>query len=77
MEVGAGPGKTLKWGVPAGRRDAETGEPVQDDLLISAALCAVLDEKMWGRAEAEPYMPTGSTGVGISKISRYGTEPMA
>jgi hypothetical protein len=48
MTVGAGPGRMLKWGVPEGKRDRETGEVLHDDLLISAALCATLDEKYWG-----------------------------
>lgn len=43
-----GPGKLLRWGVPDGTRDAEGGELVHDDLLISAALCALLDKQEWG-----------------------------
>lgn len=39
--------KTLKWLVPDGARDPMTGELVHDDLVISAALCAVLDEIEW------------------------------
>jgi len=33
--------------VPDGSRDPATGELVHDDLLISAAMCAVLDDKEW------------------------------
>jgi hypothetical protein len=43
-EVGVGPDKRLRWGVPDGTRDPATGELVHDDLLISASLCALLDE---------------------------------
>jgi hypothetical protein len=46
-EVLPGPAKTLRWGVPDGTRDAETGELVHDDLVLSAALCVVLDEQEW------------------------------
>ena len=42
-----GPGKLMRWGVPDGTRDTATGEPLHDDLLISAALCSVLDEQEW------------------------------
>ncbi|HEX6306050.1 MAG TPA: hypothetical protein VFZ76_17760, partial [Anaerolineales bacterium] len=39
--------KTLKWSVPDGTRDPATGDLVHDDLVLSAALCAVLDEQEW------------------------------
>ncbi|HOG46859.1 MAG TPA: hypothetical protein PLB78_09460, partial [Anaerolineae bacterium] len=39
-----GPGRRLRWGVPAGRG--------HDDLLVSAALCTVLDEEGWGAGES-------------------------
>jgi hypothetical protein len=47
-----GPGKLMQWGVPDGTRDPETGEYLHDDLVISAALCAVLDKQPWGIAES-------------------------
>lgn len=47
-----GPGKMMRWGVPEGTRDVETGDLVHDDLLISAAMCWVLDDETWGRAES-------------------------
>jgi len=50
MEIAAGPERKMKWGVPDGRRDAESGELVHDDWILSAALCAVLDEQAWGLA---------------------------
>ncbi|MCB2210193.1 hypothetical protein KQH62_04805 [bacterium] len=42
--VTPGPAKSLRWGVPDGTRDPATGDLVHDDLLISASLCALLDE---------------------------------
>jgi hypothetical protein len=47
-----GPGKTLRWGVPDGTRDPLSGEFVHDDLVMSAALAAVLDRQEWPRATA-------------------------
>jgi hypothetical protein len=52
-EILEGPGKTLRWGVPDGRRDPESGEWMHDDLLISAALCGVLDSQAWGLAVSQ------------------------
>ena len=46
----------MKWGVPDGTRDTH-GELVHDDLLISAALCWVLDQHEWGAAQAEVLLP--------------------
>jgi len=42
-EVVPGPGKLLRWSVPDNARDTLTGELLHDDLLLSAALVAVLD----------------------------------
>lgn len=47
-----GPGKIMQWGIPDGTRDPETGKLLHDDLLISAALCAVLDKQPWGTGES-------------------------
>jgi len=44
-EILPGPEKRMRWGVPDGSRDPLTGQPAHDDLLISAALCAVLDDQ--------------------------------
>ncbi len=52
MTVLAGPGQALRWGVPDGLREAAGGELVHDDLLVSAALCARLDNLSWGRGES-------------------------
>ncbi len=49
-ELAQGPGKMMKWGVPDGRRDPATGELLHDDLVISAALAAVLDGLKWEAA---------------------------
>jgi hypothetical protein len=57
METLPGPGKLLRWGVPDGRRDGQTGELLHDDLLISAALCCVLDEQKWGEARSAVLPP--------------------
>jgi len=45
-----GPGRMIRWGVPDGTRSIETGELIHDDLVISAALCSVLDQQTWGLA---------------------------
>jgi hypothetical protein len=42
-----GPERRMRWGVPDTLRDPSTGELVHDDLLLSAALCAVLDDQSW------------------------------
>lgn len=38
--------RKMKWGVPDGMRNT-VGEYVHDDLILSAALCAVLDGEVW------------------------------
>jgi hypothetical protein len=50
MEINPGPNRTMKWSVPDGTRDPATGEIIHDDLVISAALCALLDQEAWGFA---------------------------
>ncbi|MDO9546625.1 MAG: hypothetical protein Q7J07_07745 [Pelolinea sp.] len=47
FEILEGPQKRVRWGVPDGTRDAATGQLVHDDLLISAAMCSVLDQEDW------------------------------
>lgn len=44
--VSIGPERLLKWSVPEGTRDPEGGE-LHDDLALSAAMVAVLDEQTW------------------------------
>jgi hypothetical protein len=46
-QVADSPGRLMKWGVPDGSRDPLTGEFMHDDLVISAALAAVLDTCAW------------------------------
>ncbi len=57
-QVSLGPDRRLSWSVPENVLDHATGLPLHDDLLISAALCAVLDAQPW---------PTGS---GVSIVPR-------
>ncbi|HEX9107332.1 MAG TPA: hypothetical protein VF832_08885, partial [Longimicrobiales bacterium] len=45
--VREGPGRLMSWGVPDGTRDPQTGALAHDDLLVSAALCALLDGQPW------------------------------
>ncbi len=52
LEVLPGNERRLKWGVPEGRRDPGSGEPLHDDLVVSAALCARLEELPWGQAQS-------------------------
>jgi len=52
LEVLAGSERRLKWGVPEGRRDPANGELLHDDLVVSAALCARLEELGWGQAQS-------------------------
>jgi hypothetical protein len=49
-EVIPGPEQRMKWGVAESARDPVSGLPLHDDLLISAALCAVLDGQPWPQA---------------------------
>ena len=52
MDISNGPNRTMKWGVPDGTRNLESGDLVHDDLVISAAMCVLLDEREWGSAES-------------------------
>jgi hypothetical protein len=56
-----GPERRLRWGVPDGLRDPASGEPVHDDLLVSAALCAVLEQDK--SAGWTAVAGTGASGV--------------
>jgi hypothetical protein len=47
FEIIPGPEKKMRWGVGDGTRDPATGELVHDDLILSAALVAVLEEQTW------------------------------
>ena len=63
QSVAAGPGHLLSWSVPDGSRDPETGDLVHDDLVISAALCTVLDERSWGHAISDVIPPVDPIGM--------------
>jgi len=52
MEILGGPERRMRWGVPDGMRDPQSGEVLHDDLVISASLCALLDAQEWGTAES-------------------------
>ncbi len=45
-EILPGPAKTLRWGVPDGRRGPD-GQLVHDDFILADALVAKLDELSW------------------------------
>jgi hypothetical protein len=47
MEIIPGPEHKIKWGSPEGARDPIDGSYLHDDLVLSAALTAVLDEQEW------------------------------
>jgi hypothetical protein len=65
MEVLEGPGRLMRWGVPDGMRDEASGELVHDDLLLSAALCAELDE-----------LESGTWGAGQAPLVIRGPDPL-
>lgn len=46
-EITPGPEKRVTWGVPPNSRSMTSGEPVHDDLVISAALLAAIDGESW------------------------------
>ncbi len=48
METAEGPGHHIRWGVPDGVRGADR-HPLHDDLLVSAAMCALLDGERFNR----------------------------
>ena len=52
MEISVGPNRSMKWGVPDDTRDEATGDLIHDDLVIYTALCSILDDCEWGRAES-------------------------
>jgi hypothetical protein len=45
-EILIGPTKTMRWGVPDGRRDAE-GRLIHDDIPVADSLTAILDRLDW------------------------------
>jgi hypothetical protein len=68
-EVVDGPNKQIRWSVPDGTRGVISGQFIHDDLLISASLCALLDDQEW-------FISTGGTvilnkGDPLEEISGY------
>lgn len=47
FQVADGPDQRMRWSVPDGSRDRDTGEVLHDDWVIAAALCAQLEEMDW------------------------------
>jgi hypothetical protein len=57
MTIMEGPNRLMRWNVPDGTRDVETGDLVHDDLLISAALVTLLDNQPIGVAASDLIAP--------------------
>ena len=55
-EASSGPERLLRWSVPEGARDPEGGL-LHDDLVLSAAMVAVLDEQSWGLSIQSVLIP--------------------
>ncbi len=55
-EVSSGPERLLRWSVPEGARDPEGGL-LHDDLVLSAAMVAVLDEQSWHLSSQAVLIP--------------------
>ncbi len=56
-EIIPGPDRRMRWGVPDSLRDPASGELLHDDLLLSAALVAVLDAQEWPLLGAPAIIP--------------------
>lgn len=56
-EIAPGAGRILRWSVPDGARHPLTGEPLHDDLVLSAALAAVLEHQRWSLPAAPLLIP--------------------
>ncbi len=46
LEILIGPARTMRWGVPEGRRD-EDGRLLHDDIVVADSLAAILDRLDW------------------------------
>ena len=57
FKVQDGPGQRMSWSVPDGTRDPASGEPVHDDWVHSAALCARLEDLDWLPASPALIVP--------------------
>ena len=56
-EIIPGPEKKLRWGVNESTRDPASGMLLHDDLVISAALLAVLDSRPWNITSPAALIP--------------------
>lgn len=54
--VSSGPEHFIAWGVPEVVRDAEGGGLLHDDLAVSAAMVAMLDEQPWSVSSSTPLV---------------------
>jgi len=53
MEIIPGPERRIRWSVPEGSRNPKTGELIHDDLILSSAMCALLDDHAWGTSVSD------------------------
>jgi hypothetical protein len=67
MEILPGPQRGLRWQVPPGARHPASGAPLHDDLVLSAALCAALDDLPWGAAHSA-VLPGADPLGGLSGV---------
>ena len=65
FQVGGGPDQRMRWGVPDGTRDPAGGEPVHDDWVLSAALCACLEDLDWSPASPSLIIPGSDPLAGM------------
>ncbi len=57
FEVSDSASRTMRWGVPPTSRHPESGEPLHDDWISSAALAAVLEKMDWKPAAPALIIP--------------------
>jgi len=65
FQVGSGPDQRLRWGVPDGTRDTASGEPIHDDWVLSAALCACLENLDWSPTSPSFIIPGSDPLTGM------------
>jgi hypothetical protein len=54
--VSSGPEHFIAWGVPEAARDPQGGGWLHDDLVLSAAMVAMLDEQPWSVSSSTPLV---------------------
>ena len=57
FKVAEGPDQRMRWGVPDGSRDSQSGEILHDDWVLSAALCAALEDMDWSTCAPSIIIP--------------------